>query len=810
MTPDTLNITADGLQALADADAGGILVAPKYFQVGDLSVSSAEDFYQSQGGIPTTITSNVVHTGNISYIQVVGAATVRFTIDIPEGIPVDSNTSDGIVPSVNIGELIIQDKDGTCLGHCVYSTPYVKRSNEGLRLEVLFSLTENKAALIDVTLSEYSGIPSVMSIDDLPSPIEAIANVVGVQDILVSPDGSTTPGIAQQFGAGGAHWSFTGHKRVFTGVLGDGNVTGPSGFECPEANDNTDFSDGELVIVQVITGAGAGQTRRFTAVPSGEIHRFTAYVDGFSDLEDASVVSIWQTTEASNGTIIPMSDVPSNYVLERGVSTPRWVPPLKASNNGSTLYHPPGELRVASYITAAEDSAGQRTFELYSKDLSQTTNEKAQIHKYSHTKNNNYAIIALGGINQHRDAFEITENTIEFSEDLPNETQVDARLFHLSPSTGALLNIRYAEYIADGSQTEFDIPVVGSEQITSPDQCLVYVDPFLQSINTYVIDVENQKIVFTSPPLQGLKVEVNALVTESVVGYATHIHTACYTTKDLTRIIQLPFAPSDKGLVFMSEQGMHVNRSLFDIVDDRLIVRRDIDANTEIEVMIFRNVLSEGNADTSISGVVTEAVVTSKSIELIRHNADRIRLPVPKFNIKAGDGIKVTGTFPEYTVTSTLSQQIAKDSPQLFNNQHRLDNAEEIIYTTRVTFKGDVTVKATADFSARLGPGFSSSEGLEAVQFVLGFKTHSINEPEYGRNIKGTGETGFSVTNPDKQGTYAYADKSISQSWSLKKANMPSGYIDVVAKMRVRNGSVSDYGSRLLVNLIVDVSPNLG
>ena len=146
----------------------------------------------------------------------------------------------------------------------------------------------------------------------------------------------------------------------------------------------------------------------------------------------------------------------------------------------------------------------------------------------------------------------------------------------------------------------------------------------------------------------------------------------------------------------------------------------------------------------------------------------------------------------------------------MFNNQHRIVNAEEIIYTQRVNFKGDVIVKATADFNARLGPGFTSANGLENIEFVLGFRTHSLNEPEYGRNIKGTGSSGFNVTNPEQQGTYAYADKSITQSWNVLKANNPTGAIEIVAKMRVRNGRVSDYGSALTINLVVDVSPNLG
>ncbi len=808
MTPNIIHLTEAGRQSLLNADAGGIRVAPKAFKLGDLEVSDVEDFYEQEGGIPDNLVSNTVYTGNISYVQVLSENTVRFTLDIPQGIP-DANATS----SITIGELVVLLEDNTVLGHCVYSEPYVKSSAEAIRIEAMLHISEVDAGTIDVTLSEFGSIPSVPTVEDLPSPVNAIANAVGVQTLEWSLDGNAVPGIAQKFGPGGAHWGFSGYTRIFNGEVGYENVYDETEFKQPDASELGNVQAGDVVVVQVIQGPGAGETRIFDATQNGDNIAYIAKGTGFSALSDTSVISIWYPRSGNYGATSLSwlnEEVPSNYVLERGVTSPRWVPPLKASGNGSTLYHPPGTLKMSAYVTEPEDAAGSRTFVLYQKDLSQVQSQKAQIHYYSHAKNNNYAMVALGGVTQHREAFEITENAIEFSEDLPSETQIDARLFTLTPSTGALLNIRYAEYIADGNQTEFDIPVVGEEKITSSSQCLVYVDPFLQSINNYVIDEDNQKIVFTTAPAQGLLVEINAFITQEVRGYATHVHTQNYVTKDLTRVLQLPFSPQDKGLVFVSEQGLHANRSLYDIVDDRLIFRRDIDANQEIEVQIFRNVLSQGNPDSSIQGVVTDALVTSKSIELVRHNLEPLRIPVPRFNMIGGTGIKVSGTFPEYTIESKLSQQIAKDKPVVFNNQHRISNAEEIIYTQRVNFKGDVIVKATADFNARLGPGFTSANGLENIEFVLGFRTHSLNEPEYGRNIKGTGSSGFNVTNPEQQGTYAYADKSITQSWNVLKANNPTGAIEIVAKMRVRNGRVSDYGSALTINLVVDVSPNLG
>ena len=69
MTPDIIHLTPAGSQALLNADSGGILVAPKYFKVGNLEVSDVEDFYE-QEGIPENLVSTTVHQGKIQYIQV--------------------------------------------------------------------------------------------------------------------------------------------------------------------------------------------------------------------------------------------------------------------------------------------------------------------------------------------------------------------------------------------------------------------------------------------------------------------------------------------------------------------------------------------------------------------------------------------------------------------------------------------------------------------------------------------------------------------------------------------------------------------
>lgn len=812
MTPDILHLTPNGLQSVANADVGGLLVRPRVFQIGDFTTDNVSQFF-ADNGVPEELQGNAVHSGNIAYVQVVDRQTVRFTIDVPQNIPADPDPNDATVPEVSIGEIVIKLEDNTTLGYCVYETPYRKRSNESLRLEVLLHIADGTAQTIDVTLSELGSIPNIVDIRDLPSPVEAIANAVGVANLLNNADGSDSPGIVQKFGPGGSHWGFGGHTRIFNGAIGGGNVTNAGIFAIEEAITDNGLAEGEVVIVQVLQGDGAGETRKFELEANGDSLQFRAYQTAFTNLSDISVVSIWKRMGNNGDGACPWppggSDIPSDWILERGNDCPRWRPPVKLNGAGTTLYHPPGQLLINSYTLEPQETAGARTFELYPLDLAQAQASKAQIHRYSHRKNNNYAYLALSGITQHREAFEVTENSVEFAEDLPQETIIDARLFELTPSSGHFTQIRYAEYVGDGTRVTFDIPVQGDEVITSSDRLMIFIDPILQTSNI-ISRIENNQVTFTTAPPQGVIVEINAFVSAPLTGYATHVHTQAYLTRDLTRVLQLPFTPQDKGLLLVSEQGLHVNRSLYDIVDDRVIFRRDIDPGRQIEVMLFRNVLSEGRPDQSINGVVTDAITTSKSIEFIRHNAERLRVPVPTFEIASGQGITVRGTYPNFIIESDIAQQIAQDKPTSFSNQIAQQDSEEIIYDFPINFAGDVIVRATADFNAELGPGFASDSGLETVQFVLGYRTSSLNEPDYGRDIKGTGEVGFTQVKPGLTDAKAFAHQSITQSFNLIKANNPQGQIRIIAKMRVRNGRVSDYGSRLKINLDVQVTPSLG
>ena len=138
-----------------------------------------------------------------------------------------------------------------------------------------------------------------------------------------------------------------------------------------------------------------------------------------------------------------------------------------------------------------------------------------------------------------------------------------------------------------------------------------------------------------------------------------------------------------------------------------------------------------------------------------------------------GNGIQVSGNFPNYTISSITNTSIRNIETRRFANLYSLDNVEEIIYTYPFDFAIDTIVMVTVDFSMRLGPGFKSTDGGEYIEYVLGFKTQGVTEPPYGRRVKGTGIAGFSYLTGAQT---AFANASISQSFEL---DVPSGQTTV-------------------------------
>lgn len=768
---DRLHLTEDGLQAFQNADAGGVLVKPASFALGD--------FVGETTSVQSSIQGNTLHSGKVSYVEVLNKNTVRFTMDIPEGV--------GSYAGTNVTEIILFSDIGTVLAYGIIE-PVKKYENKALRIDVLLSSTDTELTTIDVTMSEFGSIPSVASVDFLPNPVLAQNNAVSVLDLVTTSDGSSAPGLACRHGEGGAKWGFYGHDRIFEGALGAGNAISEVEIGKAEVIEAYELEEGDPAILQVITGAGAGEARKFNVSGS---QTFVADGPGFSTVDDGSVVAIWILTSVSGSvSSCPWppegANIPEDWILKRGKTCPYWAPAGNTLPSNTRLYKRPTRM-VMNHVSMASDSS------LYRYPLGN-----------HYPESNNHVSMSMSGIENHKQGFDIIDNVLEIPENLPNNVMLDFRIFTREPSSGTKLIVQTIHHVGDGTTVEFDLPI----EALSPAYIWAYVDHIKQGLISYTSS--GLKLIFTEAPPVGLAIELNVFAHVETEGFSTDVMSVQYNTLDLTNVIELPIEPSDKDMVFISENGLHIHKTAYSIVGNKVVLSGQISPSRNIEVLIFNNVKTQGQITDDLPGVVVDAISTSKGINLVRHNAPPIRLPAPEFIIEGTEGIKVTGQYPHFKIHSDVASQLAEDKFKNYNQQQVVNNGETITITQRVKFTGDVIVMAVSDFSASLGPGFNKPNGFERVQTVLGFKTPGQNEPEFGRGINGTDEQGFSMSTELTTDSKAYAGVSTTQTFDILKANHTAGYIDIVAKMRVVDGNVSSYGSNLRIGLNIIVLPKLG
>jgi hypothetical protein len=607
MTPDILLLTPEGEQALLNADSGGVYIRPRSFAVGDFNGTEPNT-------PPGALLGNTLYTGRIHYIEVADKRTARFTLVVPK------HTG----PAMVITEAVIYLNDGTLLGRVRFSEAITKNPGKSAMIEVLLVLSTDIAHRIDVTLSEFGSVPSVPTADYLPPASESIANAVVVLDGLTNPDNTTSPDIAVRYGPGGNQWGFLGYNHIFAGPAG-ADITNTGLFSNSQLVSEFELVPGTPLLININGGPGAGETRKFNVTND---LRFAATNVAFSALAPNSNVQIWMPKGAGTSSALPSREgVGEDWVLEAGdsVDGPRWAAP--SSSGGRTrgnLYHPPGKLNIAALVINQTEAS--RSFVLFNEDPMTAGVDESQMRLYSYRRNNNYAIISLGGVCQHRTSFEINSNIVEFSEIVPVEAALDARLFELVPHTGMFTRVVSSEIVGDGTTRIFDMPA----PVENVNYTLAFVSRILTATTSYSLDLVNNKIIFSEPPIIGVVAELNAFTQESIPGYSTQVITKKVQITDLTNIIYLPVVPLNKDSVFINQSGAHYYKSGYAVVGNKIIFNQNLVPGDVVEVMIFHNVRAEGSSDTALRGMVIDGIATSKGYELQRR-ASSLTLPRSKF-----------------------------------------------------------------------------------------------------------------------------------------------------------------------------------
>tara|TARA_B100000700_G_scaffold101966_1_gene114993 strand:+ start:44419 stop:46740 length:2322 start_codon:yes stop_codon:yes gene_type:complete len=770
MGDNVIHITDLGLRAANNAKKGGVLINVVTFKLGDSSEQTRDTDEDIRG--------ETLYKGSIYLIEVLDTHAVRFTFELPDhAIPEDG---------LYIREVGLFMDDNLMFGRCVFEQPYFLHEKRGARLHAVLVTTRVDPGVINVNMGELASLPSTPSVDRLPDPETGYCNTLAVLNMIDNSDGTTSPGYAIRYGPGSLLWGFCGFDRVFSGNP-DAGATGEE-FRVEALTAAMRFRNGEVVIAHVISGPARGASRKFYYVMGTD-----SFVDKdgvpVAGLDEGGVIAIWRRIEGSTngGAEYPpkMAGVPPDWVLTRGVGNlPVWAPPRNTGQNMNTLYVSPGKLRIS---TLNDVGTGQS-------------------HRYSLgnvvLKDVNHCITALGGVTQHKSAYDVTGSELEFADSIPPHASIDARLITKEPGSGTYTEIVTDSYIGDGEKRRFKL----SEPVESSEYVFSYIRGLLQATTSYTYDPSTQEIVFVSPPSEGLSIEFSSLVLRQEEGYSTTVLSTTVITVGDTLFVELPVEPQSKDHTFVSISGTHIHRDLYTVVDNKVVLSSAARGGLEIEVVVFHNILSDGTPQSNLKGVVTDAVLTSKSLKLLRHDTHPVVLPIPTVDLVAGNGIKVSGQHPVYKIESTLAQQFNETTNFKVSTLRRQEDSEEIIYTYRVNLTSDLMLQVSVDFSAVLGPGFISPDGMELMQYVIGFRTTSSREPDYGRDIKGTGEAGFSSLSGNTN-ERAFSNASLTQVFDVVRDNIPAGYIDIVARMRVRHANISKYGSKLGMNFNIIGSP---
>ena len=438
-------ITDVGLSAIANANAGGFLVNLKSFAVTE------------QVGVVLQNSDNVlegtpVFYGLIESVEVVIPSSVKLTLPLPQQLPTTGTWS--------LTELGIFLETGELFAHGTFDVPYTKAAGNILNLLTLVTalgLTD----VVNVTIGTNASLASTAAVHNLIAPPNAYTNAVVVQDLettnkSVSNVEESSGGLAVRYGSGGLDWAFLGYDLQYNGY--PDNVTSASSFALDVSSNGFWLNDQEIVVIQVLTGAGEGESRRvqFTAP-----NNFTVLDNPYSALLSQSVLHIWRSTKEQ----LPTRDTSINpqYVLGFGENT--W-------NSGT----------AATTLTSVTPSARQLLGTEFTGDGTTTSFQLPLTFSSNFAYPGDFLLFLDGVESSYELGYSIsTTGALVFLVAPAAGNLIEVKAFLTTASLGAYLIMSIVEYSTLGVQTAFNTSVVPD----SMEYVHVYVDGMLQHTSAY-------------------------------------------------------------------------------------------------------------------------------------------------------------------------------------------------------------------------------------------------------------------------------------------------------------------------------------
>ncbi len=441
-------VTNIGLQAITGAyesingtpipydGLGGFLVDLKTFAVTEAQNVKLDVKDVALVGTP-------VYNAEIESIEVVSSCTIKCTLLLPSNVPLSG--------SLELKEIGLFLASGELFAHGTFAIPYSKSPGFSLRLYALVSAA-HLGDVINVTLGTNCSLASAAAVRSLIAPQKSYTNAVVVQDQLTNIDSAGVPtagGLAVRYGAGGINWAFLGYDLQYAGH--PTVVTNPSLFQLSVNQNGFWLNDNEIVIVQAVSGAGAGESRR---VRFNKPSQFTVLEKPFTTFNAQSVIHIWRST---------VNDLPSrpgidlNYVLGVGVDDWQSAPDQENPIPVGTIIIP----HRASFVSDGQNLE----FQIPALEVGESCNFPDD------------AVIYIDGLEQpHLAGYTIDSvGALEFINPIAINTIIEVvyhvqRLATQQEGLGSYLIISVAEYPADGTR-EFSTSIVPD----SDDYLLVFI-----------------------------------------------------------------------------------------------------------------------------------------------------------------------------------------------------------------------------------------------------------------------------------------------------------------------------------------------
>ena len=532
-------VTEQGLQAIRNADAGGFLI-----DLTDFRLTSATEFNPEINDIE--LVGSVLYEGRINTIEALGSNSVKFTLSLPKHFPLSG--------ALSLSEVGIYLASGELFAHGKLSRPFEKTSEFGFDLYLVVS-SARLGDVINITTGSTCSVASTPHVRTLLGPLDSQKNVVAVLDESTDLHGKGSASLAVKFGSGSLHWAFTGHTRVFTG---NPDVVG--GFDVFNLENETKagywLNDNEIVIVQIVSGPGAGESRK---VRYNKPSAYEVLEQPFTNFTAQSVISVWR----SHTQTLPTRDpsIPDYYMLKMGQND--WSSQVVEHSFGALV---PYRLSLVGNGTST------------------ITIPPEIVESFEVMADSDMFIVHVNGNLVSSYGFECMYNgsgkpdRIQFARDLTVLDTIDLLVFGRDDtSTGASLYWYEALYQAS-AETTFQLPILPG----SGSSILAYVDGRLVTNFTY----QGSSVVFDTPIVGELC--LLPFVSYEEIGLTGRLGRTSITAYQDQVSVQTSFTIPNKKDTLVFVDGRYQKKDNYTIQNNSdIALSFALNAGSIVEVLVF-------------------------------------------------------------------------------------------------------------------------------------------------------------------------------------------------------------------------------